>query len=313
MDVRDKITLPVVVGPTASGKTALAIALARALDGEIVSCDSMQIYRSMPIATAMPTHDERERAVHHMIDFLSPDEEYSVARYCKDAGEVIADIAARGKMPILAGGTGLYADSLLEGVHFEEGERNDALRAELNLRAESEGNLKLLEELRKIDPDYAARLHQNDRKRILRALEIYYSTGVRMSEQLAESKLGGSPYDPIWIGITYSDRQKLYGRIDRRVDLMSEQRLVEEARAALLSCKGTAAQAIGHKELMPYFNSQATLEDCLSRLKQQTRRYAKRQLSWFRRNENIHWIYADLSGDVVAEALGVIEERMKLK
>lgn len=311
MDGRVKITLPVIVGPTASGKTALGIAVARALGGEIVSCDSMQIYRGMPIATAMPTAQERSAAVHHMIDFVDPCEEYSVARYCEDAARVIADVHSRGKTPIVVGGTGLYADSLLEGIRFCEGEKDAALRRDLNARVDAEGNEALLRELSGIDPTYAERLHLNDRKRIVRALELYYSTGVRMSEQLAASKTEGSPYDPIWIGITFADRQKLYDRIDRRVDLMVADGLVEEARAVLQASSGTSAQAIGHKELAPYFNSQATLEECLDRLKQQTRRYAKRQLSWFRRNERIHWLYADRTDDIGAEALAVIYERMK--
>ena len=311
MDGRDKITLPVIVGPTASGKTALGIAVARALDGEIISCDSMQIYRTMPIATAQPTEQERKAAVHHMIDFADPDEEYSVARYCEDAARVIADVNSRGKVPVLVGGTGLYADSLVEGIRFCEGEKDDELRRTLNERAEAEGNEALLRELSDIDPAYAERLNLNDRKRIVRALELYYGTGVRMSEQLAASKRGESPYDPIWIGITFADRQKLYDRIDRRVDLMVSEGLLEEAERVLKASSGTSAQAIGHKELLPYFNSQATLEECLDRLKQQTRRYAKRQLSWFRRNQNIHWLYADRTDDICAEALAVINERMK--
>ncbi len=311
MDGRVKITLPVIVGPTASGKTALGIAVARALDGEIISCDSMQIYRDMPIATAQPTAQERSAAVHHMIDFADPCEEYSVARYCEDAARVIEDVRSRGKLPIIVGGTGLYADSLLEGIRFSEGKKDDALRRDLNARAEAEGNEALLRELSGIDPSYAERLHPNDRKRIVRALELYYGTGVRMSEQLAASKAGGSAYDPIWIGITFADRQKLYDRIDRRVDLMVADGLVEEARAVLQEGSGTSAQAIGHKELAPYFNSQATFEECLDRLKQQTRRYAKRQLSWFRRNEKIHWLYADCADDIEAQALAVIYERMK--
>lgn len=311
MDGRDKLRLPVIVGPTASGKTALGIAVARALDGEIISCDSMQIYRTMPIATAQPTEQERKAAVHHMIDFVDPDEEYSVARYCEDAARVIAQVNSRGKTPALVGGTGLYADSLIEGIRFSDGEKNDGLRRELNARAEAEGNESLLQELSVIDPAYAERLNLNDRKRIVRALELYYSTGVRMSEQLAASKAVESPYDPIWIGITFADRQKLYDRIDRRVDLMVVEGLLEEAERVLKGAVGTSAQAIGHKELLPYFNSQATLEECLERLKQQTRRYAKRQLSWFRRNENIHWLYADRTDDIEAEALAVIHERMR--
>lgn len=311
MDGRDKITLPVIVGPTASGKTALGIAVAQATDGEVVSCDSMQIYRGMPIATAQPTPEERAAVVHHMIDFAEPDEEYSVARYCQDAAKVIADIVRRGKTPVVVGGTGLYADSLMEGVRFSGGTNDPELRRALYERAETEGNEALLSELSAIDPVYAARLHSHDRKRIVRALELYYGDGVRMSDQLAASKSGGSVYDPIWIGITFADRQKLYDRIDRRVDGMVAAGLLEEARAALQKTPGTAAQAIGHKELLPYLRSEATLDECLDRLKQQTRRYAKRQLSWFRRNEKIHWLYADRTDDLTGEALAVIHERMK--
>lgn len=307
MDGRDKGLLPMIVGPTASGKTALAVSLAQALNGEIVSCDSMQVYRGMPIATAQPTLEERQGIPHHLIGFLDPSEHYSVARFVEDAQAAIEDIRRRGKCPLVVGGTGLYADALADGLCFAGGAHDPDLRRRLNERAEREGNAALLAELASIDPAYAEELHVHDRKRILRALELWYADGVRLSDEKAAFKPSSSPYDPLWIGITFADRQTLYDRIDRRVDEMVRQGLIEEARAALIG--DTAAQAIGHKELSGYLAGEEPLEDCLARLKQQTRHYAKRQLSWFRRRADIHWLYADREENLTEAALSYIRER----
>lgn len=306
---RAKIKLIAVVGPTASGKTALGVELAKALDGEIVSCDSMQVYKGMDIATAKPTKEETAQARHHLIDFVEPSEEYSVACYCADAKKAIADIVSRKKQPIIVGGTGLYFSSLTEGITFDDEDYDPELRESLYKEAELKGNQALLDRVMQIDAEYGAKLHVNDLKRIIRALEVYATDKVKMSERLAQSRLSGSDYDTVIIGITYKDRSKLYDRINKRVDLMVKAGLVDEARAYYGKDIATANQAIGHKELAPYLSGEASLEDCLDRLKMQTRRYAKRQLSWFRRIENISWLYGDESEDIVAEALKIIKQR----
>ena len=307
MDGRGKGLLPLIVGPTASGKSALAVSLAKALDGEIVSCDSMQVYRGMAIATAQPPWEERQGVPHHLIGFLDPGEHYSVARFVEDATAAIEDIRRRGKCPLVVGGTGLYADALADGLCFSGGQHDPALRRRLNERADREGNAALLAELAAVDPAYAERLHVHDRKRILRALELWYADGIRLSDERAAFKPADSPFDPLWIGVTFADRQKLYDRIDRRVDAMAANGLVEEARLALAG--DTAAQAIGHKELAGFLAGEEPLADALARLKQQTRHYAKRQLSWFRRRAEIHWLYADETDDMTGAALAVLRER----
>ncbi len=280
-----KIKVIAVTGPTASGKTSLAVQLARRLNGEVVSADSMQIYKGMDIATAKPTPDEMLGVPHHMIDFLDANENYSVARYVSDAKKCIFDIAARGKVPIVAGGTGLYIDSLLNGIDFAEMPDNTEVREALKLRMEKEGAAALLEEIREIDPETANALHENNKGRIIRALEVYALTGETMSEQKRKSLLGGSAFDPFYIYIEYANRQKLYDRIDKRVDLMMSQGLLEEAEKYItLDSALTARQAIGYKELKPYFSSECSLEAAVEALKRETRHYAKRQMTWFRRN-----------------------------
>ncbi len=288
-----KIPLIVVVGPTASGKTALGVELAKAFGGEVVSADSMQIYKNMDIASAMPTAEEMQGVPHYMLGFLEQGERYSVAAYCETAREIIFDIHSRGKLPILVGGTGLYINSLVDNIEYTEGETDLALRQRLNSRLENEGVEALLRELQQIDPESAERLHENDTKRIIRALEFYYQYGITITEQAANSKLKPSPFSPLMIGLKAGDRAYLYERINRRVDLMAQAGLVEEARACSTSEKGTAAQAIGHKELLPYFRGEISLNEALEHLKQQTRRYAKRQLTWFGRDERINWFNID--------------------
>ncbi len=292
-----KIPLIVVAGPTASGKTSLGVELAKRLDGEVVSADSMQIYKGMDIACAMPSSEEMQGVPHHMLAFLSQGERYSVAAYCEQANKCISDIVSRGKQPIIVGGTGLYISSLVDNIEFTQEAANLELREKLNKRLEAEGVAALLEELRAVDPETAARLHENDTKRILRALELYMQTGVTITDQIRQSRLNGSPYNPLIIGLNARERECLYERINRRVGVMAENGLVEEARRCLDENKATAAQAIGHKELMPYFSGDMTLDAALDNLRMQTRRYAKRQLTWLRRDERVRWLYIDEYAD----------------
>ena len=306
-----KIPLIAVVGPTASGKTSLGVNICKALDGEVVSCDSMQIYKNMSIATAKPTPEEMQGVPHHLIDFVSPGELYSVAKYCETAKEVIKDIHSRGKMPVLVGGTGLYYSSLVDNIDFLPDETDFEYRDFLKKRAQTEGAEILLEELKKIDPESAAVLHPNNTGRIIRALEIYHTTGKTKSLQNELSRKNESPYSLTAICLDSRDRKFLYDRINRRVDLMIEQGLVDEARAFFCSGYGkTAVQAIGYKELKPFIDGEASLEECIENLKMQTRRYAKRQLTWFRRDERIKHLYIDEyknSGELTKAALEIIE------
>ena len=297
-----KIPVIVVAGPTASGKTALGVELARRLDGEVVSADSMQIYQGMDIASAMPADDEMQGIPHHMLKFLPQSERYSVAAYCQAANRIIADIVSRGKQPIIVGGTGLYINSLVDNIEFTQEETDLVLREKLNKKLEEEGIGSVLAELEAVDPDSASRLHENDTKRIIRALEFYYQTGVTITEQARLSRLAGSPYTPLIIGLNAHDREFLYQRINKRVGIMAENGLVEEAKKCLADKKATAAQAIGHKELAPYFNGEITLDEALDNLRQQTRRYAKRQLTWLRKDERVNWLYIDEYADFYALA-----------
>ena len=284
-----------VVGPTASGKTRLAVELAKHFNGEIISADSMQIYQGMAIATAKPTQEEMQGIPHHLIDFLPPDQTYSVALFVRDAARCIEEITARGRLPIIAGGTGLYVDSLLDHVQFSEEQRDEAYAAQLRAELLQNGVEPLLQRLWEVDAASARRLSaEKNPKRIIRALEFYHTTGTTITEQLAQSRQTPSPYRAIKLGLNFKDREKLYDRINRRVDQMLAQGLIEEAQRVLaspLSC--TSVMAIGYKELMPYFQNEATLEECIEKLKRETRRYAKRQLTWFRRDKEIHWLYAD--------------------
>ena len=282
-----------VVGPTASGKTALAVELAKRLGGEIVSADSMQIYKGMDIASAKPTEAEKQGIPHHMMDFLPPETPYSVAEYVKAARACILEIYKRQKLPILVGGTGLYVDSLLTGTQFIETETDFDLRARLETEFDALGGEKMLEKLAACDRDSAARLHPNNRKRIIRAFEVYTLTGKTMTEVLAASREKPSPFTPCYIGIAYENREILYDRINRRVDIMLENGLLAEARAFFQGTPDTAAQAIGYKELKPYLDGVLSLDEAVENLKRATRNYAKRQITWFKRNPQIHWIYAD--------------------
>ncbi|MBQ3841168.1 MAG: tRNA (adenosine(37)-N6)-dimethylallyltransferase MiaA [Ruminiclostridium sp.] len=282
----------VVCGPTASGKTALAVDLALEFGGEVVSADSMQIYKGMDIASAKPTEEEKKGVPHHLMDFLEPTTAFSVADYVVMARKVIADIHARGKLPVICGGTGLYINSLIDNIEFDDTGSDPAYRAELKALAEEKGNAYLLEMLAKVDPEAASLLHENNQKRIIRALEVYRLSGRTMTEQKAASRLNPSPYEPCMMMIDHP-REVLYERIDRRVDMMIEAGLVEEAREFFTHTDYvTAAQAIGCKELKPYLDGELSLEECVDTLKRETRRYAKRQLTWFKKDSRIEHISA---------------------
>ncbi len=280
-----------VVGPTASGKTALAIELAKAFNGEIVSCDSMQIYRRMDIGTAKPTAEERQGIPHHMIDVADPEESFSVSRYCQMATPIVEDILRRGKTCIIAGGTGLYVDALIRGNDFAP-IPSTGCRQRLERRAETEGIHVLTQELSAVDPESVQRAQGNPR-RIIRALEVYLETGQTLTAHNLATQAIPPRFSPLWIGLDDEDRQDLYRRIDLRVDLMLEQGLLEEIRSLLDSGipeSATAMQAIGYKEFIDALRGRIPMEQAVSDLKQASRRYAKRQKTWFRRNRDIHWI-----------------------
>lgn len=301
-----------VVGPTASGKTSLAVEIAKAVGGEIISADSMQIYKGMFIATAQPSEEEKQGIPHHLISIIDPSETYSVAQFVSDAKRCIEDIVSRGNVPVIAGGTGLYIDSLLYGIDFGFVPDNSEMRDKLRDRLEKEGAEKLLSELRQIDPETADTLHVNNAGRILRALEVYYLTGETISEQKRKSREKGSDYDSLYIYIEYADRQKLYDRIEKRVDIMVDMGLLEEAENFIsLGEETTAKQAIGYKELKPYFSGEYTLGEALDNLKKETRHYAKRQMTWFRRNENKFTVQPDADNDFVNTAIGKVKEFLK--
>ena len=293
---QEKIKILAVVGPTASGKSAVALALARALGGEIVSCDSMQIYRRMDIGTAKPTQADMAAVPHHLIDVADPEEPFSCAEYVKLAQAAIADIHARGRLPIVCGGTGLYLDSLLRGSAFEETAYDPLVRERLLVYAAEHGNHALHERLAAVDPESAAAIHENNVKRVARALEIYETTGMTKAEADRRSKEVDSPYDATVIGLCYPDRSVLYGRIERRVDEMLRMGLLEETERleaeGVFARNATAAQAIGYKELLGHLRGEKTLQEATDALKTATRRYAKRQMTWFSAKSYVRWIDA---------------------
>lgn len=289
-------------GPTASGKTRMSIALAKVLDGEVVSCDSMQIYRTMDIGTAKPTAEEMDGVRHHMLDVAEPDEPFSVGKYVEMADACVQDILSRGKTVILAGGTGLYMDSLIAGRSFAPIPATGKREA-LERQAEEAGIEPLLARLREIDPESAARLHPSDRRRIIRALEIYQETGVTMTEHDRLTRLVPPRYHPVWLGMTFRDRAELYARIDLRVGQMLEQGLLDEVRALLargIPATATAMQAIGYKELTGALCGEESVDEAVRLICQRSRNYAKRQLTWFRRNSEIFWLEQTLPLDFSA-------------
>ena len=294
----DLCNLPRVVaigGPTATGKTALSVALAKEFGGEVVNADSMQIYRGLDIGTAKPTAEERQGIPHHLMDFLPPEAPYSVADFTAAAAPLIEQLNSAGKLPIVTGGTGLYITSLMKGTAFAPEKTDPAIRARLQTEAAEQGSAALYARLQQIDPAYAEKLHPNNLPRVIRALELFEATGRRMSEQQRAALAAEPPYRSLCICLTCRDRAELYRRIDRRVDSMLQNGVLEEAKLVYDNRETyrTAAQAIGYKEFFPYFAGEMPLNDCANRLKQATRNYAKRQLTWFRHQANGVWLYVD--------------------
>lgn len=288
----DKMPVVAVGGPTASGKTAFSVQLAKRLGGEVVCADSMQIYKGLDVGTAKATKEEMQGVPHHLMDFLPPEENFSVADFVEAANREVRAISARGRLPILVGGTGLYIESFLNGVRFAEQKTDPALRQKLEQEAAALGPEEMHHKLAVIDPDYAATVHPNNVGRVVRALELYYSTGKTMSRQRAESLPETPPFDSLVFCLAPADRSQLYRRIDTRVDRMLETGLLDEAKMVFEN-RGryrTAAQAIGYKEFFPYFEGTADLAACAEKLKQASRNYAKRQLTWFRRMANVVWL-----------------------
>ena len=309
MDGLYKHPVLAVVGPTATGKTALGVALAKRFGGEVISADSMQIYRGLDVGTAKVTAEETQGVPHHCVDFLPPEEVFSVADFTALAARLEQEISARGALPILVGGTGLYIQSFLEGIRFTEEKPSNGLREQLAAELEARGPEAMYAELLSVDPQAAAAIHPNNRVRVLRALEHYRATGRRLSEQKAASRPSQRPYRSLVLGLDFADRAQLYRRIDLRVDRMMEQGLLEEARLVYdhRDSYRTAAQAIGYKEFFPYFAEEAELAACVEKLKQASRNYAKRQLTWFRHMEGVVWIQAD-APDLLDEACRRTEE-----
>ncbi|MBQ9168365.1 MAG: tRNA (adenosine(37)-N6)-dimethylallyltransferase MiaA [Oscillospiraceae bacterium] len=302
-----------VAGPTASGKTALAVELAKIYNGEVVSCDSMQIYRHMDIGTAKPTVEETQGIPHHMIDVADPQEDFSVSRYCEMASPIVDDILARGKTAIIAGGTGLYMDALIKGNNFAPFP-STGRREELEARADREGTEALLNWLQEIDPEAAAKLHLSDRKRIIRALEVWLETGETITAHNLKTQAVPPRYTPLWLGLDFEERSELYRRIDLRVELMLQAGLIDEIRnllAAGVPEKCTAMQAIGYKEFLAALDGRCTIEEAAAQVQQSSRHYAKRQLTWFRRNKAVHWLIrktGESGAEILEQARHVVQE-----
>jgi len=303
-----------IAGPTASGKTALAVELAKEFNGEVVSCDSMYVYKRMNIGTAKPTVEEMDGIVHHMIDVAEPDEDFSVSKYCDMASPIVDDIIARGKTAIIAGGTGLYMDSLIKGNDFAPVPAT-GVREQLEAKAAEVGFEAMLQELRSVDPESADRL--KDTRRVIRALEVYYETGITMTEHNSRTQEIPPRYNPLWIGLDFAERSELYRRIDLRVGIMLEMGLMQEITELLSSGipeKCTAMQAIGYKEFVAALNGECSIEEAADQVRQSSRRYAKRQLTWLRRNKNIHWLTRQTgqgSDEILVKARQLIRESDK--
>ena len=309
-----KIPVVAVVGPTASGKTALGVALAKRFDGEVVSADSMQIYRGLSVATAKPTAAEMDGVAHHMIDVADLTESYSAAKYCEGAAKAIADIHSRGKLPIIVGGTGLYVDSLLQGNDFSDQQSDEALRQSICDEYDRCGGEYMLNKLRAVDSGAAEKCHANNKKRIVRYLELYQLTKMTEAERAKRTGEIISPYKPMYICLCVRERQKLYDRINKRVDEMLENGLVDEVRRYYnVNGAATSSQAIGCKELKPYIDGVDSLENCVARLKTATRHYAKRQLTWFLRNDKINLMFTDEQPfcDIIDKSAALIDDFLK--
>lgn len=309
-----KTPIIVIVGPTASGKTALSVLLAKKFDFEIVSFDSMQVYKELSVSTAKPDLAEMDGVPHHLIDNLSVNENFSVATFCEMAKSAVEDIISRNKIPLFVGGTGLYIDSFVNNINFENIDKNDEVREKINNLEKEIGTDGLYKRLIEVDNKAAENIHPNNIKRVKRALEIYYSSGITKTEQDENSMKDSSPYKPLFIGINYKNRENLYNRINLRVDKMIENGLVNEAREFYkLPFSKTASQAIGCKELKPFIDGEKSLDECVEKLKQETRRYAKRQITWFKRNKEINWYYPDEQNyDIIVNScISLIENFLK--
>lgn len=309
-----KTPIIVIVGPTASGKTALSVLLAKKFDFEIVSFDSMQVYKELSVSTAKPDLAEMDGVPHHLIDNLSVSENFSVATFCEMAKSAVKDIISRNKIPLFVGGTGLYIDSFVNNINFENIDKNDEVREKINNLEKEIGTDGLYKRLIEVDNKAAENIHPNNIKRVKRALEIYYSSGVTKTEQDENSMKNSSPYKPLFIGINYKNRENLYNRINLRVDKMIENGLVNEAKEFYkLPFSKTASQAIGCKELKPFIDGEKSLDECVEKLKQETRRYAKRQITWFKRNKEINWYYPDEQNyDIIVNScISLIENFLK--
>lgn len=309
----DKMPVVAVGGPTASGKTAFSVQLAKRLGGEVVCADSMQIYKGLDVGTAKATKEEMEGVPHHLMDFLPPEETFSVADFVEAANREVQAITGRGRLPVLVGGTGLYIESFLNGVRFAEQKTDPALRERLEKEAGELGAQAMHRRLAAIDPDYAATVHPNNVGRVIRALELYYSSGKTMSRQREESLPETPPFDSMVFCLAPAERSELYRRIDVRVDRMLEAGILEEAKMVWENRERyrTAAQAIGYKEFFPYFEGTADLAACTDKLKQASRNYAKRQLTWFRRMENVIWLDPG-NGQLVERAEKLVREHFGL-
>ncbi len=302
-----------IAGPTASGKTALAVALAQELGGEVVSCDSMQVYKKMDIGTAKPTVEEMAGIPHHMLSVAEPEEDFSVSRYCKMATPIVEDIISRGKPAIIAGGTGLYMDALIQGNDFAP-YPSTGRRQELEKLSAEQGIEAVLCQLREVDPESAARLHPSDQKRIIRAMEVYLETGQTITEHNRRTQEIPPRFCPVWFGLDDENRQTLYDRIDRRVLMMLEQGLLPEIQGLLNSGvpeKATSMQAIGYKEFLDALQGRCSIEEATAMVQQASRRYAKRQLTWFRRNPKIYWLTRaekETTGEILSRARQILKD-----
>jgi len=308
LEERKKIV--VICGPTASGKTGLSLVLAKKFGGEIISADSMQVYKKLDIGTAKATKEEQTAAPHHLVDFLEPDEPYNVEIFTRLAKEKIEEISGRGKLPVITGGTGLYIESLVNGITFTEQDSDKTVRTNLEKQLQENGKEWLYAKLCEVDPEYAATVHPNNAVRVMRALEIYYTTGVTMTNQIANSRPKEKPYDVLFLATGFTDRAKLYENIDKRVDNMMQQNVLSEAEYVYKNKDifVNSAAAIGYKEFFPYFEGEQTLEECVDTLKKSSRHYAKRQLTWFNRMKDINWLWVDGKEDYKKQAVMLTEE-----
>lgn len=303
-----------VVGPTASGKTALAVDIAKALNCEIISFDSMQVYKEISVSTAKPDLEEMQGITHHLIDCISICERFSVAEFCELAKEKVREIKEKGKIPLFVGGTGLYIDSFVKNIDFSVNPDDINTREKVECLYKDLGADGLYELLKKVDLKATETIHKNNIKRVKRALEIYYSGGFNKTEQDKKALENESPYDCLFIGLNYKNRENLYNRINQRVDKMAESGLIDEAKVFFeKEASNTSVQAIGIKELKPFLDGDKPLDECIEKIKQETRRYAKRQITWFKRNKEIKWFYPDEKdySDIINESLNYIREFLK--